>query len=148
MAPEQGFRLGSSQGSILKKFRAGSFDGWRRPMGWLASYALVLQLVVGALAGAQVSAKAADQNWSFFEVCYGKGASQGELPDGVPAKHTSKCAACTLAATGGAALTPEAVVVAAPAFVVTESVWISRETHFARFESYSSQRQRAPPIAA
>ncbi len=117
-------------------------------MGWLASYALVLQLVLGALAGGQVSAQAAGQNWSFFEICFGKGASQGELPDGVPAKHTSKCAACVLAAASVAALAPGTVVAEAPSFIVSESVWISCETHFARFESYSSQRQRAPPTAA
>lgn len=148
MVPEREFRLGLPQGLILQKFRTGSFGGWRRPMGWLASYALVLQLVLGALAGGQVSAQAAGQNWSFFEICFGKGASQGELPDGVPAKHTSKCAACVLAATDGAALAPEAVVSEAPSFIVSESVWISRETHFAGFESCSSQRQRAPPTAA
>jgi hypothetical protein len=117
-------------------------------LGWLASYALVLQLVIGALAGAQVSAQADGQNWSFFEICFGKGEPSGELPGGVPAKHSSKCAACTLAATGGAALAPEAVVVAAPSFIVSESVWISREADLTRFESYSSQRQRAPPIPA
>ena len=117
-------------------------------MGWLASYALVLQLVLGALAGAQVSAQAADQNWSFFEVCYGKGASSGELPEGIPAKHTSKCAACVVAATGGAGLAPEAIVVAAPSFVISDTVWISRAEHRARFDASSSQRQRAPPIAA
>jgi hypothetical protein len=132
----------------VKKLVTGILKGWRRPMGWLASYALVLQLVVGALAGAQVSAQAADQNWSFFEVCYGKGAPSGELPEGLPEKHTSKCAACVVAATGGIALAPEAVVVATPSFIISESVWISRDEYLARFESYSSQRQRAPPIAA
>jgi hypothetical protein len=127
---------------------AGIFSGWRRPVGWLASYALVLQMVIGALAGAQVSAQAAGQNWSFFEVCFGKGVTQGQLPDGVPAKHTSKCAACVLAAAGGAALEPEAIVALAPTFVVSEIVWNSREHDLARFDATSSQRQRAPPIAA
>ena len=117
-------------------------------MGWLASYALVLQLVAGALAGAQVSAQAAGQNWSFFEICFGKGASQGELPEGTPAKHTSKCAACTLAAASGVALAPEVAELAAPSFVISESVWISRDEHLARVDASFSQRQRAPPIAA
>ena|GEM_PF-1293544 len=132
----------------MKNWQTGILKGWRRPMGWLASYALVLQLVLGALAGAQVSAQAAGQNWSFFEICFGKGAPSGELPEGVPAKHTSKCAACVVAATGGAALAPEAVVVADPGFVISDTVWISHEAHLARFDAYSSQRQRAPPIAA
>jgi hypothetical protein len=126
----------------------GIFSGWRRPVGWLASYALVLQMVIGALAGAQVSAQAAGQNWTFFEVCFGKGTTQGELPEGVPAKHTSKCAACVLAAAGGAALEPEAIIVLAPTFVVSEIVWNSREHDLARFDATSFQRQRAPPIAA
>lgn len=117
-------------------------------MGWLASYALVLQLVAAALAGGALSAQAAEQNWSYFEICYGKGAPDGQLPDGVPAKHTSKCAACTLAAAGGAALAPEAVVVAVPVFAVTSAVWIQREQSLARSAYLFSQRQRAPPIAA
>jgi hypothetical protein len=116
-------------------------------MGWIASYALVLQLIVGALAGAQVSAQAANQNWSFFEICFGKGASEGELPGGVPAKHTSKCAACVLAASG-VAVEPEAVAVSAPAHVISEIVWTSRDVEFARVHLTSSKRQRAPPIAA
>jgi hypothetical protein len=117
-------------------------------MGWIASYALVLQLIVGALAGAQVSAQAANQNWSFFEICFGKGAPEGELPGGVPAKHTSKCAACVLAAAGGAAIEPEAVAVSAPSFAISNIVWTSRDVEFARVHLTSSKRQRAPPIAA
>lgn len=148
MAPRGGFRVRSGKGLKVKQTRTGRFGGWRRPMGWLASYALVLQLVIGALAGAQVSAQAAGQNWSFFEICFGKGASQGELPDGVPAKHSSKCAACVLATTGGVALSPETVVVAAPGFIVSESVWISRDEYLARFDAAYSQRQRAPPFPA
>ncbi len=142
------FQLGCPQGCKVKHARIGISNVWRRPLGWLASYALVLQLVLGALAGAQVSAQAAGQSWSFFEVCFGKGAEQGELPAGVPAKHTSKCAACVLAATGGAALAPEISEVVVPVFTVTESSWISRDEQLARFEASSSQRQRAPPIAA
>lgn len=148
MAEHDRLRLRSgSKGSILKQVRTGLFAGWRRPTGWLAAYALVLQLVAGGLAGAQVSAQAAGQNWSFFEICYGKGAAADELPDGVPAKHTSKCAACVLAAAGGA-LAPEAAAAAAPAFIVRETVWISRAEHLARLDPAFSQRQRAPPIAA
>jgi hypothetical protein len=143
-----GFRLGFAKGPEVKRAQSGIFGRWRQPVGWLASYALILQLAVGALAGAQVSAQAAGQNWSFFEICFGKGAGQGELPEGVPAKHTSKCAACVLAAAGGAALAPEAVITPAPEFVVGVTVFISREENFARFAAFSSQRQRAPPIAA
>jgi hypothetical protein len=132
----------------VKRKKTGIFNGWRQPMGWLASYALVLQLLIGALAGAQVSAQAAGENWSFFEVCFGKGAEQGQLPEGVPAKHTSKCAACVLGAAAGTALEPEAFAVAAPTFVVSGIDWSSRELDLARFDAASSQRQRAPPIAA
>lgn len=132
----------------MQKFRAGVFYGWRRPVGWLTSYALVLQLVAAALAGGALSAQAAEQNWSYFEICYGQGASDGQLPDGAPAKHNSKCASCVLAAAGGVALATEAAMVAAPAFVVTSAVWIQREQHLARSAYSLSQRQRAPPIAA
>jgi hypothetical protein len=132
----------------LKNSGAKRFNGWRRPVGWLASYALVLQIVVGALAGAQVSAQAARQNWSFFEVCFGKGADQGELPEGVPAKHTSKCGACVLAAAGGAALAPEAVSLPQTSFVVSEAVFIPRAENLAHFDASFSQRQRAPPTLA
>jgi hypothetical protein len=132
----------------LKLLRTGVPGGWRRPIGWVAAYALVFQLVVGALAVAQVSAAAASQNWSFFEICFGKGAPAGELPDGVPAKHTSKCAACVLAAAGGTALTPDAAIVPAPSFVISETAWISRDKYLARFDSSFSQRQRAPPFPA
>jgi hypothetical protein len=148
MAPRDGFRVGSPKGLAVNGLSTGIFKGWRRPVGWVASYALVLQLVIGALAGAQVSAQAAGQNWSFFEICFGKGASPGELPEGVPDKPTSKCASCVLAATGGAVLAPEAVDVAAPAFIISEAVRISREDHLARFDASSSQRQRAPPFPA
>jgi hypothetical protein len=46
----------------------------------------------------RVSAQAAGQSWPFFEIYFGKGAPPGELPDGNPAKHTSKYAACVAAA--------------------------------------------------
>jgi hypothetical protein len=131
----------------VNKAKAGIFRGWQQPIGWLASYALVLQLVVGALAGAQISAQAAGQNWSFFEICFGKGASPGELPQGVPDKHTSKCAACVVAAAGGAAIEPTAIVFAAPSLVAAEIIWTSLEGRIARFDASFSQRQRAPPIA-
>jgi len=136
------------QGLILKQLRTGISGGWRRPFGWLASYALVLQLVLSAFGGAQVSAQAAEGNWSFFEICYGKGASSGELPEGVPAKHASKCSACVLAAAGGTALTPEAIVVAAPSFVTSDVVWNAQVENLARVDTSSSQRQRAPPFSA
>jgi hypothetical protein len=136
------------KGLVLKRIQTGISGGWRRPVGWLASYALVLQLLVGALAGASLSAEAAGQNWSFFEICYGKGAPTGELPDGVPAKHTSKCAACTLASAGAPALAPSAAHLAIPAFVVRDITWQATNQTSSRTEFLFSQRQRAPPIAA
>ena len=138
----------SVKGLVLKQFLRGVVGGWRRPVGWLASYALVLQLMVGALAGASLTAEAAGQNWSFFELCYGKGAPAGELPDGVPAKHVSKCAACTLASAGATALPSSAVILAIPAFVVRDVTWHARNETLARSDFSTFQRQRAPPIAA
>jgi hypothetical protein len=138
----------TGKGLVLKRIQAGSSGRWRRPVGWLASYALVLQLLVGALAGASLSAEAAGQNWSFFEICYGKGAPAGELPDGVPTKHVSKCAACTLASAGAPALAPSAVLVAIPAFVARGITWQAINETPPRTEFSFSRRQRAPPIAA
>lgn len=135
------------KGLIFMGFRAGRAKRWRRPVGWLAAYALVLQLMAGALAVAQVSAQAAAGNWSFFEICYGKGVAADELPEGVPAKHASQCAVCVLAA-GGAALTPEAAAAAVPAFAVSETRWVARANQLARRDAAFSQRQRAPPAAA
>jgi hypothetical protein len=132
----------------LKQFQGRRASGWLRPVGWIASYALVLQLFAGALAGASLSAQAAGENWSFLEICYGKGASAGELPGGVPAKHTSKCGACTLTTASAAALAPEAIELAVPAFTAREIVWTAVRTIVARAELSYSQRQRAPPIAA
>jgi hypothetical protein len=136
------------KGLVLKQFQVRRLSGWRRPIGWLASYALVLQLFVGAFAGASLTAQAAGENWSFVEICYGKGAPTGELPDGVPAKHTSKCAACTLASSAAPALAPEAAAAAVPAFVAHEITWAPREDTLACADVSFSQRQRAPPIAA
>jgi hypothetical protein len=136
------------KGLFLKQFQARKVSGWRRPVGWIASYAVVLQLLAGALAGASLSAQAAGENWSFLEICYGKGAPAGELPGGIPAKHTSKCAACTLASAGAAALTPESIEFAVPAFAERPIVWTPMRRIIARAELSYSQQQRAPPIAA
>jgi hypothetical protein len=138
----------TGKGLVLKHIQAGSSGRWRRPVGWLASYALVLQLLVGALAGASLSAEAAGQNWSFFEICYGKGSPAGDLPDGVPTKHVSKCAACTLAAGTGAALAPEAITFSAPEFIERQVVWNLAIATLLRADLSFSQKQRAPPIAA
>lgn len=132
----------------MKRIQASVSGRWRRPVGWLASYALVLQLLVGGLAGASLSAEAAGQNWSFFEICYGKGAPAGELPDGVPTKHVSKCSACTLAPAAGAALAPEAITFAAPEFIQRQIVWNFVAASLLRADLSFSQKQRAPPIAA
>lgn len=124
------------------------FLGWRRPLGWVASYALVLQLLLGAFAGAQFSAHAAGQNWSFFEICYGKGSPEGELPSGQPAKQASKSFNCAVCANAAAAITPEIPVVTPAEFSERKIDWSATGESFAPREFSFSQRQRAPPSEA
>jgi len=128
--------------------RAGRFSGWRRPLGWLSAYALVLQLLLGAFAGGQFSAQAAGQNWSFFEICYGKGAPEGETPAGQPAKQASKSFGCAVCANAATALAPELPAIAPFEFSERPVDWIvPGETLTPRQFSFS-QRQRAPPSEA
>lgn len=128
---------------------AGVISGsWRQPFGWLASYALVLQLVIGAFAGAQFTAHAAGQNWSFFEICFGQSAPAGELPQGKADKKASKtfgCAACANAAT---AVAPELPEIAAADFTIRHIDWNVSLDRTAHSDLFFSQRQRAPPSAA
>jgi len=132
----------------VKRSRAGIFRGWRQPIGWLASYALVLQLLLGGFAGAQFSAHAADQNWSFFEICFGKGAPEGEQPSGTPSKQTSKSFGCAVCANAAVAAAPDAPEVAPVEFSITAIDWIARDETAVRAEFFFSQRQRAPPFEA
>ena len=121
---------------------------WRRPAGWLAAYALVLQLLLGGFAGAQFSAQAADQNWSFFEICFGKGVSEGETPSGQPAKQASKSFGCVVCASAAAMPAPDAPQVDPVEFSVSSIDWIVRDQQVVRAEFFFSQRQRAPPFNA
>jgi hypothetical protein len=121
---------------------------WRRPTGWIAAYALVLQLLLGAVAGAQFSAHAADQNWSFFEICFGKGSADGALPDGKPAKETSKASGCAVCVNAIAAPGPEAPEFFATEFSVSTIHWVARDERTTPTAFSLSQRQRAPPFEA
>jgi hypothetical protein len=148
MAKLSAFGIKFSKGSPLKYAGTGIFAGLRRLLGWFAAYTLVLQLLVIAVAGAQFSAKAADQNWSFFEICYGKGASDGELPEGKPDKQASKsfcCAVCANAVAGTAPHIPSVVTAEFTARIIS---WSVRDDFFARTDFVFSQRQRAPPFEA
>jgi hypothetical protein len=132
----------------LKYSMTGILAGWRRPMGWVVAYALVLQLVLGAFAGAQFSAYAAGENWSFFEICFGKGAPDGEVPSGTPAKQASKSFGCVVCANAAAAVAPELPEVALAGFSVSVIDWIAVDDQAVRAGFSLSQRQRAPPLEA
>lgn len=136
------------KGLQLKYARTGIFGGWRWPLGWLTAYVLVFQLVLGAVAGAQFSAQAAGQNWSFFEICYGKGSSEGELPSGKPDKQASKSFGCVVCANAVAVEAPHGPSASPVEFSVSIVRWSVREEHFARTHATSSTRQRAPPFEA
>lgn len=128
--------------------RTGIFAGLRRLTGWTVAYAVVLQLLFGAVAGAQFSAQAADQNWSFLEICYGKGAPDGEVPEGKPDRQASKCFACAVCAHALAIAAPD-VPAAAPAVLSARVLpWTVRAETIARRDAAFSQRQRAPPFEA
>ncbi|MBS4083576.1 MAG: hypothetical protein KGZ73_08505 [Rhizobiales bacterium] len=128
--------------------RVGSFSGWRRSLGWLSAYALVFQLLLGAMVGGQFSAKAAGQNGSFFEICYRKGSPGGELPSGKPDKHSSKSFNCTVCANAATAVAPELPLIAPFEFSEHRIDWIVRGETLALREFSFSQRQRAPPSKA
>lgn len=130
----------------MKQRRADFRAAWRRATGWVAAYALVLQLLLGAFVGAQFSAQAADNNWSFLEICFGKGTPEGELPDGKPAKQASKSSSCVACANATPAVAPEAPRIAPVAFSIQPADWIARDDAIVRAEFSFSQRQRAPPF--
>jgi hypothetical protein len=132
----------------LKYFRTGTFAILRRPVGWIAAYALVLQLLLGALAGAQFSATAADQNWSFIEICFGKRAPDGALPDGKPVQQASKSFGCAVCAAAAAAPSPEAPAIVPVAFSIRPIEWVACDENLSRREFFFPQRQRAPPFEA
>lgn len=117
-------------------------------MGWLSAYALVFQLLLGAMAGGQFSAQAAGQNWSFFEICYGEGSPEGETPAGKPDKQSSKSFSCTVCANAATAAVPELPVIAPFGFSERRIDWIVRGETLALREFSFSQRQRAPPSEA
>lgn len=117
-------------------------------MGWIAAYALVLQLVLGGFAGAQFSAHAAEQNWSFFEICYGKGSQDGEVPTGQPVKQASKSFGCVVCANAVGAPAPEVPGVLPLQFSVVTIEWNARDDKIVVQKFFSTQRQRAPPFQA
>ncbi len=129
--------------------RRGTKQGaWRRSIGWLAAYALVLQLLLGAFAGAQFSAEAAGQNWSFLEICYGKRAADSELPGGAPSKQASKAFGCAVCAAAAVALAPEPPSSVQTERVVTDVTWTVGDVDLVPSPGRFSQRQRAPPSEA
>ena len=132
----------------MKSAGTGILAGLRRPLGWVAAYALVLQLLLSALAGAQFSAQAANQNWSFFEICYGKGAPDGELPEGKPDKQTSKSFCCAVCANALAVAALPVRAATPTEFSASIIRWTVRHALFARADFAFSQRQRAPPFEA
>lgn len=133
----------------MKSVRASKFFGWRRPVGWLASYALVLHVLFAGVAGGQLTAQAAEQNWSFFEICYGQGGDAGDFSGEVPNKHNSKSTACAFCASGGHAVAPDAQEVAqVRAAPVRAVVWRAETQSVRAFSSVFFERQRGPPFAA
>lgn len=132
----------------VKRQGSGIGRSWRRPFGWLAAYALVLQLVIGAFAGAQFTAHAAGQNWSFFEICFGESAPAGELPQGKADKKASKAFGCAACANAATAVAPELPAFAAAEFTIRHIDWNVSTVRTAHSDLFFSQRQRAPPIAA
>ncbi|MBX3521519.1 MAG: hypothetical protein KF835_16035 [Xanthobacteraceae bacterium] len=130
--------------------RPGSYilRSWRRPFGWLASYVLVLQLVLGAFAGAQFTAHATGQNWSFFEICFGQSVPAGELPQGKADKKASKAFGCAACANAATAVAPELPEIAVADFTIRHIDWNVSADRTAHSDLFFFQRQRAPPIAA
>lgn len=133
------------KGLVLKQVRTGMFYGWRRPVGWLASYALVLHVLLAGVAGGQLTAKAAEQNWSFFEICYGQGGNAGDFSGEVPDKHNSKTGTCVFCAGGGHAAAPATNVLPAPVMLVREVEWTAASETAPAPRHRFSHRQRGPP---
>lgn len=133
----------------MARVSASMFFGWRRPVGWLASYALVLHVLFAGVAGGQLTAQAADQNWSFFEICFGQSGDAGDFSGDVPNKHNSKSTACAFCASGGHAVAPGAgEAVRARIVRVRGIAWGAEDQSIRAARSVFTERQRGPPVSA
>lgn len=132
----------------MKRLGRAAIWGAKRVAALAVAYALVLHLLVGALAGSQLSAQAASQGWSFFEICYGSSGTPDQRGADLPARHGSKQFSC-IACAGGAVAEPPAMAMDAivPVRIAVAVRWIGIEDAELSRRPEAIERQRGPPPA-
>lgn len=119
---------------------------WRRLVGWVAVYALVLQGIVAGLASARLAAADVPPG---HELCLHDSDQSGIASDELPEKQDRKqhCPLCL----AGAHQVVAPARVSVPGFVFSpadDAFWAAEHQVAVRSFGFSPKRSRAPPAAA
>jgi hypothetical protein len=116
--------------------------GWRRLMGWLAAYLLVLHV---SFAGVSIGHYFAQANDAAAAFCL-NGTDVPSSPDGVPLHSPHGKVHCVLCAGGGSLALSSANAFAAPRLTLASALIPTSEQAPGQSRRHSPNQSRAPPL--
>src|ERR1700674_3802554 len=116
--------------------------GWRRLMGWLAAYLVVLHV---SFAGASTGHYFAQANDAAAAFCL-NGTDGRSTPDGAPVHSSHGKVHCVLCAGGGSLALSSASVFAAPRLTLASALIPASEQARGQSRRHSPNQSRAPPL--
>lgn len=116
--------------------------GWRRLMGWLAAYLVVLHV---SFAGASTGHYFAQANDPAAAFCL-NGTDGRSTPDGAPVHSSHGKVHCVLCAGGGSLALSSASVFAAPRLTLASALIPASEQAPGQSRRHSPNQSRAPPL--
>jgi len=119
--------------------------GWRRSIGWLAAYLLVLHV---ALAGASTGHLFTEASDGHETASCLNGAGSSSSPAELPAQPAHGKIHCVLCAGGGSLALPAEAILAAPQALFVSALAPASEPAPAQSRGRSPHQSRAPPHMA
>ena len=119
-------------------------QGWRRLVGWLAAYLLVLHVAFAGAATGHFFAQANDAAYG-AAFCL-NGADGSSSPADVPAHSSHGKVHCVLCAGGGSLALSSADVFAAPQLTLASALIPASEQAPRQSRRHSPHQSRAPPL--
>jgi hypothetical protein len=116
---------------------------WRRPVSWLAAFALVFHSMLIGLAGVPAVAAPGGEE-AAFEICHGSADADRSAPDHHPAGE-SHCKGCVA---GGAAFVPHPPAVVPFAFIVSHQIAGGAASDLPPPSEIYREQARGPPSQA
>jgi hypothetical protein len=141
--------FGLRRSETVQSFRSGWARFAGQIVGWAAAYALVLNVILAGVLGAQLGAHESDSA-AGFELCLTGAARSTDPAAPAPAGHVAGILHCLLCTSGGHELAlPAQFKVGMPIRVAASAAIGVVSSHIALSSvSYLSQPPRGPPLAA